>query len=283
MIEPPGSPTQTKTTPGGHLVAATPTRPKPPPTTTAKPKATTQKAAEADRPAVKKLTGEQPDTASGSGDTGAASTVIQPAEDPAASVEYSTAIEAAAEPAGGPTQPDLEPANTGEQEQVIGDEESTESVTMAGDGLNLSDLPLTFGNYWSLDRSANPVSLKTQCLLTSEPVNISDGYDRTNVRLVLTADTLYITADSNIDLSYPESGIHLDDGKVVILERLAEPTTAVVSNDLGNLYQQLADGRTALVKLGFWPTWPVTETQQARFSLQGFAEARDAMRYCEMM
>lgn len=149
--------------------------------------------------------------------------------------------------------------------------------------LDLAALPLSFGAHWSLDRRPNPINHKTQCLLTSRSLNISDGYDRTDVQLLLTAKSLYVKTASNIDLSYPDSGIRLDDGTLLPFKSLAKETAAMISGDVESLYRQMAPNQTLLVRLGFWPTWPVTETQQANFPLDGFSDAVKALWQCEKM
>ena len=149
--------------------------------------------------------------------------------------------------------------------------------------LDMAALPLSFGDYWSLDRAPNPVNDQTQCLLASRSVNISDGYDKTDVQMLLTAHSLYVKTESNIDLSYPGTGVRLDDGTLVPFERVVKEKTAIISGDIAILYEQMAPSRLATVRLGFWPTWPVTETQEARFSLNDFGDAVEALWLCEKM
>lgn len=159
----------------------------------------------------------------------------------------------------------------------------SEAATPETPPLDMADLPLSFGVHWSLDRRPNPIDHKTQCLLASRSVNISDGYERTDVQLLLTANSLYVRTESNLDLSYPDTGISLDNGTLVPFEGLAKETAAMISGDIEMLYEQMAPSRTVLVKLGFWPTWPVTKTQEASFPLEGFDQAIKALWLCEKM
>ncbi|MCP3871142.1 MAG: hypothetical protein GY703_24185 [Gammaproteobacteria bacterium] len=149
--------------------------------------------------------------------------------------------------------------------------------------LDMSNLPMSFSGRWSLDRRVNPVNQKTQCILTSRPVNISDGYDRSDIQLLLTSLSLYVNSDSKLDLSYPETGIQIPGGALHPFSGLAKETVAMFDDDTKMLYDNMTDGGELLVKLGFWPTWPVTETQVARFPLDGFSDAVKALRECERM
>jgi len=159
--------------------------------------------------------------------------------------------------------------------------ESADLGVMEQGPLNLAELPIAFGTHWTLDRRKDPLEHKTRCQLISRPVNISDGYERTDVRLQLTMDRLLVLTDSNIDLSYPDTGIRLDGGPLRPFQGLAKETVATLSEDTGGLYQAMATSHSLQVSLGFWPTWPVTQTQVASIPLAGFAAAIEALKSCE--
>jgi len=150
--------------------------------------------------------------------------------------------------------------------------------------LDRASLPLPFGRQWVLDRRPNPVTKEIQCMLASEVVNIPDGYDRTNVQVLLTLNTIYVSADSNIDLSYPQTGIRIGASTLRPFDTLAGQTAAMVSGeDVSALYARMTSSPDMVVRLGFWPTWPVTETREASYSLEDFQTAVTALRACNRM
>jgi len=150
--------------------------------------------------------------------------------------------------------------------------------------LDLESLPLSFGNQWVLDRRPNPVTSETQCILTSEAVNIPDGYDKTRIQVLLTLDSIYVNSESNIDLSYPQTGIRIGTDPLRPFDKLTGETTAIVSgDDVSALYIRMASNPDLVVRLGFWPTWPVTETREASYSLEDFRTALMALRACNRM
>jgi len=150
--------------------------------------------------------------------------------------------------------------------------------------LDRRSLPLPFGRQWVLDRRLNPVTKEIQCMLASEVVNIPDGYDRTNVQVLLTLDSIYVSTDSNIDLSYPQSGIRIGASTLRPFDKLAGQTTAMVSgDDVSALYARMTSSPDMVVSLGFWPTWPVTETREASYSLEDFQTAVMALRACSRL
>ena len=150
--------------------------------------------------------------------------------------------------------------------------------------LDPASLPLSFGRQWILDRRPNPVTQKTECILASEIVNISDGYDRTNVQVLLTLDSIYVDTDSNIDLSYPQTGIRVGASVLRAFDKLAGQSAAMVSgDDVSALYAHMTNSSNMVVRLGFWPTWPVTETREASYTLEDFQTAVSALRACNRM
>jgi len=160
---------------------------------------------------------------------------------------------------------------------------AAQAVTEHTDIMHLdgASLPLSFGRRWVLDRRPNPVTKETQCILASESVNIQDGYDRTNVQVLLTLDSIYVSTDSNIDLSYPQTGIRIGTGTLRPFDKLAGQTAAMVSgDDVSALYASMTSSPDMVVRLGFWPTWPVTETREASYSLEDFHTAVMALRAC---
>ncbi len=155
---------------------------------------------------------------------------------------------------------------------------ATEPPTMT-----LESLPMTFGTQWTVDRAPNPMTDKTECILTSMPVNIFDGYEQTEVQLYLTSSAIFAKTQSHIDLSYPETGLRVDSSRLRTFEKVAKLTNAVISSEIDGVLASMVPGQQVVVRLGFWPTWPVTSTREAVFQLEGFPEAFRALRACEEM
>ena len=149
--------------------------------------------------------------------------------------------------------------------------------------MTLESLPMTFGNQWTLDRAPNPITRKNECMLTSKSVNIFDGYEQTEVQLYLTSGAIFAKTKSNIDLSYPETGLRVDSSRLKAFEKVAKLKNAVISSDVDGVLASMVSGQQVVVRLGFWPTWPVTSTREVIFQLEEFPEAIRALRACEKM
>jgi hypothetical protein len=139
-------------------------------------------------------------------------------------------------------------------------------------------LPMTFPDGWVLDRRRDRLDGTTRCLLLSPKQPIFDGYEQSRVQLQVTTHALLIMADSNVDASYPHQGVRVDNGALVpFRHKLVDKRSAVAS---GPVQSSMAAGRKLTVALGFWPTWPVTKTQQTTFNLTGFGTAYAALQAC---
>jgi hypothetical protein len=135
---------------------------------------------------------------------------------------------------------------------------------------------------WQAARAVDPYAGSEACVLRSRPLTMSDGYHGARVQLVLGEKALSVVTDSNLDPSYPRQGIVVDGGKRVAPDAPFpfHGQSAVFILDRDELVQQFRRGSTAELALGFWPTWPVTETQRLEISLSGFSAAHVAFLAC---
>ncbi len=188
------------------------------------------------------------------------------------------------------TSPSSPPAATadsaGQVEPIAPLAMATPSMPAKPEPLTLAALPLQFGREWTLDRRPNPLTRKTECLLASRTSKLFDGYDTTELQVFMTASSIYARSDSNIDLSYPATGLRIDQGSLQAFDRLI--TASGVTHDIGDLNDSsfiagMKGGDQLFVNLGFWPTWPVTETRTVSFSLDHIETALDALQACQNM
>ena len=135
---------------------------------------------------------------------------------------------------------------------------------------------------WSVERGTDPYSEQTACLLVSRRLQMPDGYGTANVRLVFGPSALVITTDSNIDASYPDQGLKVDENPSMPPDSPfpLKRQNVLFARAQAEVIQQFRRGRSADLALGFWPTWPVTETQHLSIDLTGFSSAHDSYRAC---
>jgi len=162
-------------------------------------------------------------------------------------------------------------------------EQEPETTQIEVKPLSLSLLPLRFGTNWTLDRRPNPVTKTTECLLISDPVTIADGYENTKVQLLLTTAILYVKTGSNIDLGYPQSGLQIDGGPVWAFDSVIKETSVKLDTHYEEVVSRFSSGKTVSAHLGFWPTWPMTETREASFSLKGVEDSISRLTECANM
>lgn len=112
---------------------------------------------------------------------------------------------------------------------------------------------------------------------------MDDGQGGTRASLWLTANELTVQTESDIDLSYSGTGISIDSGRHFALESVQRRTNIAFSKQRSALLAAMKSGQTLELTLGFWPTWPVTQTYSARFPLQHFASAYAAWETCNTL
>lgn len=139
-------------------------------------------------------------------------------------------------------------------------------------------LPMPLDRGWRLDRQRDIVDGTARCVLLSPAVTIFDGYYPAKMWLRINPVRAWVKTDSNIDISYPGQGLRVDGGTLApFAKELLDEQTAYTD---ASVLHGMAGGHTLTVALGFWPTWPKTKTQTARFDLAGFANAYAALQAC---
>jgi len=141
-----------------------------------------------------------------------------------------------------------------------------------------ADLPLTIGS-WTLSES----DLRGEdCQLKSVTVNTFDGQGDTGIYVVITQNKTFIHTNSNIDLSYRNTGIIFGD-TIVPPENLSQLNSAVITKGHNDLQKHFAAHDHYHIKLGFWPTWPVTQAYGGKFANNRFKAAQHALSTCAQM
>ena len=138
-------------------------------------------------------------------------------------------------------------------------------------------MPLTIRDQWVLDRS------ESQCFLKSAPVRMEDGQGGTRVTLHIAPGSLSINTESDIDLSYTGTGINIDGSRHFGLETVDRRTNLSFSKQRQAILASMQSGRDLQVTLGFWPTWPVTQTYSVHIPLTHFATAMNAWETCNQL
>jgi hypothetical protein len=129
---------------------------------------------------------------------------------------------------------------------------------------------------WSPVIQPDPLTRQSRCLLISKPTITPDGYDTTSVQLVFNGEHLLVVTDSEIDATFADLQVAVDDKPPIRGDQLARKKMILVfDQNIPDLVQNLRTGREATVHLRFWPTWPATERFAVPFSLIGFSRAHD--------
>jgi hypothetical protein len=134
---------------------------------------------------------------------------------------------------------------------------------------------------WKVVIDKNPASQSSTCLMESATHVIDDGQTETPVKLLYTGMELYAITKSNIDLSYPETGLQIDSHQRHPVDQLHNKNTALFTKKIKKIHTQLIYGKKAQLGLGFWPTWPRTHTRIIEFDLTGYTKVYKKFLKCK--
>lgn len=134
---------------------------------------------------------------------------------------------------------------------------------------------------WRVVVGHDPLQDRTACLMESMRVTVHDGQTTTPMRFSYNGTAFLVTTNSNIDISYPNTGLQVDTHPRIAIERVYKTTNIIFAGDAARIREQFMHGIVAKLSLGFWPTWPQGDTVVAKFSLIGFTRAHEDFLRCQ--
>jgi hypothetical protein len=143
--------------------------------------------------------------------------------------------------------------------------------------LVLGVLPFAARAEWSVVESVPGLA---GCALETEEISLFDGYQDTRLKLRLGAGVLQARTDSNIDLSFDDVGLAVDDKDFVPADAVVDEQHIQFNAVDDALLEQFIRGRAVTLYLRFWPTYPATGRYEAGFSLIGFTRAYNRYKMC---
>ncbi|MCG8673538.1 MAG: hypothetical protein MI867_29390 [Pseudomonadales bacterium] len=153
---------------------------------------------------------------------------------------------------------------------------TTKHQSISIPAITLDLLPLQIGD-WTIDRSKKKPE---QCSITSTTTKLEDGAGGTPVTIIVDRPAVIIKTKSDIDLSYTSSQLKLDDTSFKY-DSVIAVTSAQIKTNYVAVIDALKSANIAIVELGFWPSWPQTQTYQATIPNRGFASAYGALEQCD--
>jgi hypothetical protein len=129
---------------------------------------------------------------------------------------------------------------------------------------------------WHVQKTNEGGSVK--CRIESEKAPVNDGYQKVTAQIIVTPNNVVqIVTESTYDAGSGDIGIQVDKNALVKFDKLMGDKVAVFETSSALLIPQFKAGLQARAQLRFWPTWPVTGTHDATFSLIGFTKAYEEM------
>ena len=147
---------------------------------------------------------------------------------------------------------------------------------------SLNQLPLSLSDNWVITIKKSPLATSEECVLYHEKNGIFDGYKDNNIKVYLTLSKLLVKSDSNFDLSYPDTGVYIEnkDNKSSFypLTLSSQITIASLALPLRDYIE--SSSKNLVVKSGFWPSWPITETSTVMFPLNEVDSMVETLNTC---
>jgi len=178
-----------------------------------------------------------------------------------------------------------EGSNQGPNDQEPNNQEQTTVLPLhpaSSDQFSLQDLPLAIDSHWQLALQGVP----GKCSLESQAYTMEDGQGGTTFKVMLNQEKLRFKTTSNIDLSYEGDGLWVNNGanaQRFEFDTLEGQTNAVIDSKLTTVFEQLRQARSLEVHIGFWPTWPKTQTYSQRIPVENFAKAEALLKQCNQL
>jgi hypothetical protein len=126
---------------------------------------------------------------------------------------------------------------------------------------------------WAVKRVPDPQGGPSRCMLESPRQLIDDGYTKTSVRVRVDARLVQVDTESDIDLSFADVGLRVDDGNLLRPDTVHAQQDLVFLKNAARFNKSLRQGRALYVDLRFWPTWPSQGRRTIRFNLDDLAPA----------
>jgi hypothetical protein len=119
-----------------------------------------------------------------------------------------------------------------------------------------------------------------RCVLESSRQALSDGYQTTTAWITVDSRSVAVSSVSNLDGSFGDVGLVVDQQEMVPMDRLGGDKTALFDSHHARIVEQFKAGIRVRVQLRFWPTWPATGPHSVTFSLIGFTRAYGELSGC---
>jgi hypothetical protein len=133
---------------------------------------------------------------------------------------------------------------------------------------------------WSVRAAPRLDGTGTRCVVESIRQTLPDGYQTTTASVEVDDRSVAVTVGSNLDPSFADIGLVVDQEPFVPMDRLAGVKAALFEAQYARLVERFKAGSTVRVQLRFWPEWPATGTHAVTFSLTGFTKAYGELASC---
>jgi hypothetical protein len=134
---------------------------------------------------------------------------------------------------------------------------------------------------WTVVQHPDAQSQTETCMMQSPTQSVHDGYDGTQVQLIIHSESVLVVARAPFDSSFNDIGMQVDQHALIRLDEVVDRKTARFATSYATLIEQFKKGSRVKLQMRFWPTWPTTGLHTAAYSLIGFTKAYTDLQACQ--
>lgn len=145
---------------------------------------------------------------------------------------------------------------------------------------------------WTVKREQNQAGQLERCVLISDMLSVHDGYQDTQVYLMVSPDAIVVKTKAPLDDGFADIGLQVDKNDFIKMDNVVAERSALFASSYAKILEQFKKGSAPVkkgqkpplskvrVQLRFWPTWPATGTHDVEFGLADFSKAYADMVAC---
>ena len=154
------------------------------------------------------------------------------------------------------------------------------AITLFALALSLTGTGVARAADWTVKTVARADGPGVRCVLESSRQSLPDGYQKTTAYISVAPRSVTVTSVSMLDGGFKDIGMVVDQGELMVMDRLEGDRTVVFDSHYDRVVEQFMAGLQARVQLRFWPTWPATGTHSTTVSLLGFTKGYEQLSGC---
>jgi len=123
---------------------------------------------------------------------------------------------------------------------------------------------------WSRQNYPSPVNGSTLCVIASNTVLVKNGGIDTQVRIIVSNDTVFFRSDATFNTTALDTGFQIDAGFPIPFDRYLNELTAVIDKNYYQVLNSMKSGLTLSVSFAYSPQLSTSDIHVVELDLDSF-------------